>query len=325
MAVLSQVPNQPLYGGKKEDALIAFTFQKFLLERDPTWPLLLPMVKSAVRAMDVAQAFLAEKYGQKVERFFVTGASKRGWTTWLTGAVDPRVGAMAPMVIDVVNIPRQMRHQIDVWGAFSMSIGDYTELGLTDMVQSEVARPLISLVDPFSYRDRLTMPKLILLGTNDSYWPVDAAKHYFFDLPGDKHLHYVPNAGHGLDMSIIETLTGYFRKISRGEKQPRFDWHFECDGRKARLVVTAETKPHTVDFFTATAEKRDFRKAKWTPVRIAPDENGHYVGAVDVPSRGFAALYGALTYRTGAGEAYKLCTNAEVFPMRRPGKGNRKK
>ncbi|NMD36204.1 MAG: phenylacetic acid degradation protein, partial [Planctomycetes bacterium] len=42
VAVLGQVPNQPLFGDLREDALISFTFQKYLETRDPTWPCLLP-------------------------------------------------------------------------------------------------------------------------------------------------------------------------------------------------------------------------------------------------------------------------------------------
>ena len=30
------------------------------------------------------------------------------------------------------------------------------------------------MVDPYSYRERLTQSKLILLSTNDRYWPLDA-------------------------------------------------------------------------------------------------------------------------------------------------------
>src|SRR5699024_7628250 len=66
-AVITQVPNEPLYNGLKEDALIAFTFAQFLKTGDKTWPLLFPMVKSVIRGMDTIQAFLQQTFHQQIE------------------------------------------------------------------------------------------------------------------------------------------------------------------------------------------------------------------------------------------------------------------
>ena len=41
-----------ILGGMVEDEAISYTFAQFLKTGDPEWPLLLPMVKSAVRGMD---------------------------------------------------------------------------------------------------------------------------------------------------------------------------------------------------------------------------------------------------------------------------------
>ncbi len=82
---LPTVPNQPqvfLEEGisRSEDGIIAYTFDKFLETGDENYPLLLPMVKSAVATMNAAQAFAATQ-PFAIDDFIVTGASKRGWTT----------------------------------------------------------------------------------------------------------------------------------------------------------------------------------------------------------------------------------------------------
>lgn len=317
VAVLSQVPNQPLFGGKYEDEIIAHTFRKFLQTGDATWPLLLPMVKSAVRSMDAVQEFLAREKGQKVARYFVTGASKRGWTTWLTGASDDRVAAIAPMVIDMVNLPRQMRHQLEAWGDYSPSIADYTKLGIAQAVENPEAAELLSLVDPYRHLTYLTMPKFVILGTNDDYWPVDAAKHYFFDLPGERHLHYVPNAGHGLDLSVVETIVGYYQTLVAKSGRPAFDWKFTGAGKAPRLSVHCEAKPVSVSLWTATSDKRDFRKAKWTDTDMTETEGGVFEASIPVPEpgAGYVAVYAALAFKSPQGATYRLCTNTEVYPQ----------
>jgi len=54
--------------------------------------------------MDIVQTFLASKNIQTNGKFVATGASKRGWTSLLITAVDPRVVANIPIVYDLINI-----------------------------------------------------------------------------------------------------------------------------------------------------------------------------------------------------------------------------
>ena len=50
------------------------------------------MVKASLRAMDAVTEYVTNVHpelGCQLDYYSVAGASKRGWTTWLMGAVDP--------------------------------------------------------------------------------------------------------------------------------------------------------------------------------------------------------------------------------------------
>ncbi|MCC6737612.1 MAG: PhoPQ-activated pathogenicity-like protein PqaA type [Planctomycetia bacterium] len=313
IVIVGQVPNQPIFDGKTEDEIIAYTFQRYLETKDETWPALLPMTKSAMRAMDAAQAFLKERYNLSPAKFVVTGASKRGWTTWLTGAFDARVLAIAPMVIDTLNFPQQMALQVESFGEFSEQIKDYTELELPKHMQTDEGKRLVQLIDPYLYRDRLTMPKLLVLGTNDRYWPVDATKLYFPELKGEKYIHEVPNAGHGLGPGVVEAVTAFYLNVVDGKAQPTFDWKTEAAESGAIMRLAAKDAPSKVELWSAASASRDFRDSKWSAVELA-GKDGCWEARVDRDGAGWRAFHLRLTYRGPAEQDFALSTNVEVVP-----------
>ncbi|MBN2295272.1 MAG: PhoPQ-activated pathogenicity-related family protein [Pirellulales bacterium] len=324
VAELGMVPNQPLIfhnDGKKrtEDDLIGYTWDQFLKTGDPTWPARNPMVKSAVRAMDTITAVMnsAEGGKHKVDRFVVAGGSKRGWTTWLTGAVDDRVVGIIPIVIDVLNTNTSMRHHFAVYGFWAPSIGDYVSHKIMQRMDQQRIKELYSLVDPYFYRHRLTMPKLILNAAGDQFFLPDSSKFYWDDLRGENYLRYVPNGDHGLDdTDAVESIIAFYSLILAGKKPPAFQWSEDEDGT---LRVLTRDKPKEVRLWQAhNPEARDFRVEtlgrKYTSTVIRPDENGLYKTDLAKPDKGWTAYFLELTYDVGAPTPLKLTTNVKVIP-----------
>jgi PhoPQ-activated pathogenicity-related protein len=320
VAFLYGIPNQPLLGGKKEDDLIAETFGRCLKTGDETWPLLFPMVKSLVKAMDALQEFARKEWKAEVKSFVVTGGSKRGWTSWLTAAADPRVKAIAPLVIDTLNMQKQLPHQLASYGQYSAMIKDYTERGLVPMPKTPEARKLWSMVDPWAYRKKLTMPKMIINGTNDPYWTQDALNLYWDDLQGDRWVLYVPNAGHNLAQRLSAkqtslervsgTLAAFTRHQIEGTAMPRLSWKHEDAGGKYRLTVQGKPAPKAARLWSADAPTRDFRQAQWKE-HEAKVEQGKVTAEVSPPARGYRVFLVECEYDLD-GLRYYLSTQLRI-------------
>jgi PhoPQ-activated pathogenicity-related protein len=328
VSYLEQVPNQPLYftdetHSRSEDAIIAYSWDKFLNGGDANWPAQLPMVKSAVRAMDTVQDFCASPQRGEItiNDFVVSGASKRGWTTWLTAAVDSRAAAIVPMVIDLLNMERSFRHHHAAYGFWAPAVHDYEEMGIFGWFDTGEMDSLLEIVDPYEYSDRLTMPKYMVNSAGDDFFLPDSSWFYFDDLSGEKYLRYIPNTNHSLENSdALDSLVLFYQAILTAAPLPQFTWTLEDDG--SIRLQTVDT-PVQVNLWQATnPTARDFRLTTigdaWTSTELTNQEGGVYVGQVPQPPAGWTAFFVELIYNSGQLYPYKFTTGVSVVPAYLP-------
>ncbi|TWT85831.1 PhoPQ-activated pathogenicity-related protein [Posidoniimonas polymericola] len=323
VAELGMVPNQPLEigadgQGRYEDDLLARSWNKYLETRDPTWVAQLPMAKSAVRAMDAVQEILKQEQPElAIERFTVAGASKRGWTTWLTAAVDPRVVAIAPIVIDVLNVDESMRHHHAAYGEWSPALRDYESQGLAKLFLGDQGEPILKLVDPYEYRQRYTMPKCLINATGDEFFLPDSSRFYFDQLPGEKHLCYVPNAGHSLKGSnALDTLIAFHHSVVHQVERPSITWR---PGNGGQMTLVCSTEPTRVTLFQAdNPAARDFRKPvigdAFKPERLAVGADLQATADITTPAEGWRASFVQAEFDIGAATPWRVTTPVWVTP-----------
>jgi PhoPQ-activated pathogenicity-related protein len=331
---LHAVPNQPLSlmgesTQRSEDDLLAASWNRYLATGDATWIAQLPMAKAAVAAMTATQQAIAQQAKSEpaaswptIEHFVVSGASKRGWTSWLAAAVDRRVVGVAPIVIDLLNIRPSMQHHLASYGNWSKALADYERQGLADRLTDKSIEPLLGIVDPYVYRDRLTMPKCIINASQDEFFLPDSSQFYFDDLPGEKHLSYTPNTGHSLEGSnALDTLVAFHASIVHNLPRPRVAW--TGDNSDTERVMTASAKPTSVVLYRAeNRSARDFRlpvlgKA-FKATKLTPDDDGTYRATIDAPSNGFSASFVRFTFDIGAPRPFRISTPVWVTPDIKP-------
>lgn len=331
---LPTIPNQSLtftddpLNPRSEDGIISYTFDKFIDEYpnlgDNTWPLLLPMVKAAVRAMDTTQTVLSNELDYEINDFVVTGGSKRGWTTWLTSAVDDRVKAIMPAVADLLNFGQQLEHHRHAYegvteymiGGFSLAIGDYVAFDLPDRFQSEAGQALLEIVDPYLYRDRISIPKYLILSPGDEFFVLDSSQYYYDDLIGDKYIRFVPNTSHGLNDDAIAGAAQFFRAVVEEQELPELSWTFEDAGNT--IVAQTTDNPVSVKLWQATnPESRDFRYGggigiPWTSSTLVDQGGGTYIANVATPETGARAFFIEMTFDSGGGSPFVFTTQVSV-------------
>ena len=296
VAELKAIPNQPLKFSDEsfdrwEDAIIAYTWNKFFLTGETRWPARMAMTKSAIAAMDTIQVVFKRN---NVNSFVVTGASKRGWTTWTAAATDNRVIAIIPLVIDMLNIKPSFEHHWQAYGFWAPAIQDYVDMNTMDWWGSPEAEALFKLVDPYSYKDRYQFPKYIINAAGDEFFIPTSSQFYYDQLPGEKHIRYVPNVGHNLNGSyILEAIASFYISILNSSPRPEYSWNFLKNGQ---IEFTSDNQPSEVKLWWAdNPSSRDFRLdvigKSWKSKSIKINAEGKYISSIDKPEEGWRAYF----------------------------------
>jgi PhoPQ-activated pathogenicity-related protein len=334
VAQLEDVPNQPMVFADRpgealvEDAIIAHQQVKFARTRDPEQLVRLPMVKSGVAAMTAIQEYLATEAGGKltVNGFVVSGGSKRGWTTWLVGALDARVEAIIPIVINVLDPDATTRHHWRAMGYFSPALKDYVDHGLVpDMIGQPGLEAVRRIEDPLSYRrwPSMKMPKFVINAVGDEFFPPDATRFSYHLLPETKRLRMLPNSRHSTEgTDIFDGMIAFYDAILNDRPLPSYSWKVRKDG--AIVVRSAET-PLEVNLWQGTNPRaRDFRVdtigEAFSSTPLISRSDGAWVGKPARPAEGFTAYFVELVYPSETRYPFKftteVCVTPDVLPFR---------
>ncbi len=320
------IPFQPLTFAEdraarnlSEDALIAYGWRQFLeggaKTDDIEWLARVPMTRAAMRAMDTATAVVMNRHGTDLKRYVVSGASKRGWTTWATGIFDARVVAMVPAVIDVLNLQASFTHHWRAYGEWSPAISDYEEQGIMDWKDTGAFAALAALVDPYAYLDHVEIPVYVVNASSDEFFLPDSWQFYWDAMPTASRLRYVPNTGHSMaGTDAIDGLISFYAHVVQGRTPPQLDWEMEENGIHIRLPDTSGVK--AVRLWSATNEVRDFRHyvvgEAWESTDL-PVPVTETMIPIEAPEDGYAAYFVEVVFGTDAG-TLPLTSGIKVVP-----------
>jgi PhoPQ-activated pathogenicity-related protein len=347
-AVVFQVPNQPIIfendgTPRTEDDLIAWTWKRFYDEQhvgidNPEVLARMPMCKASVKAMDAMQQLVKEKRNVDIEQFMIAGESKRGWTTWLTAAVDSRVIACAPVVLSCVNMFPNFHHYWRNLGGWSFAMGDYWIKGIMGLIDEPEMLEMAKIIDPYYYREYLTMPKMMISGASDEFFMPDDYDYFLSDLLGPKHIWILENSGHGLANGPLgneywKMLETFYLTVLEDFPRPAMDWTKQYTETGGSIILLSQEQPLTISAWSAPSivpNRRDWRTTyldgirpissniTWVESPVQNLGNGYYRAEFNNPETGYFAFFIKVTYMGPGGRTLFFSTDTAVLPNNFP-------
>jgi PhoPQ-activated pathogenicity-related protein len=205
------------------------------------------------------------------------------------------VRGIIPVSFDMLNIEQQIARDWAAYGgSYAPALADYTAPNLfCEAKATPAGKRLFAIIDPYAYRERLAMPKLIINSAGDQYFVPDASQLYYRQLSGDNRLRYTFNTDHSQAPIVKDLLlraVAWFNDVKRSRSPPRYDWEV----RNGRITVTTTGSVKSVWLWQATdaqqADTRDFRLQTlgpaWTRQPLQAIGKGRYEAPLTVPAPG---------------------------------------
>ncbi|KAI3379158.1 hypothetical protein SNEBB_001483 [Seison nebaliae] len=246
-----------------EDEILGYCWRKFLETRDTNVLGRLPMVKSLVNTMTALQEFARDHLRYNICNYIPTGQSKRGWTSMLAAAVDPRITHIIPIVYNMIDMKNVMTTMYKSIGGVVNGLAEYKMENVTGYAMD---KELATIIDPFYYNEKYKDKSILFVtASNDRFFFPDNEPIFWNDLNGNKFLSRIPNCDHfieGHKLRLWDVIGAFVSRISQ-KNLPSISWEMKRNGSEECLEVIAnDESPIMVEAFLAHSHSnkaRDFR------------------------------------------------------------------
>ncbi|XP_042308521.1 autocrine proliferation repressor protein A-like [Sceloporus undulatus] len=345
-ALLRQIPNQPntfhkipIQECKKRsaDGGLSCSWWKFLNDKtaQPHTLLQFPMVKATVRAMDTITAFLLKESNRKmnVAKFTLAGISKRGWSSWLTAAVDNRVVSFFPFLADLLNMSENLHHQYRSYCGWTFLLKPLRNTNITQQLDEPRFKEMASHIDPLEYNGRYSkQAKYISVAAGDEIFQPDDSHYYFSELTGEKLFRIIPNIGHthtlflGQRVTLLDSLKAFYVSTMQNLRRPQVSWNrMETNSSGIIHLFTDQEPSSTKCYFANTfgSKRRDFRlvvgpgipnPVLWCQCRVEKVMPGVYKAEVDKPSKGWRGFFIEVTFPGPGDNTFVFTSELHIIP-----------
>lgn len=258
----------------------------------------------------------------------------------MTAAVDKRVFAMAPIVMDILNMQKNLHHHYRSLGGWTFAFDDYYTLDIMSRLDSAEFQKMTNIIDPLVYKDRYKeIPKLVISSTGDEFFLLDDSHFYFEQLKENTYLRILPNAEHscvGHIISLMFTLRAFFLNTVSNLPIPKLEWIRSSTIFGGQITLKTNIPPTSVTAYYARTldnKRKDFRlfvarsqnstDSRFNPVfwykkEVSKLGNNTFKAEFENPPYGWLAFFIQVSFKGIKDAVLELTTETLVIPETYP-------
>ena len=265
--------------------------------------------KTIIKAMDAILEITHENYNNTIDDFVITGCEGAALPVWYAASLgDKRVRAIVPMGLCMINMQKQIPNAKNNLESINSKLNVFVKDG-----------DKLADYDPYNFIEKVTCPKLIMLGSNGDMLGADSPKYYFKDLKGtENYLYYDINEDDDIWFTqnstkyarvnsyanIITTIRAFFYKVTKDQdyESVSFDWTNSGDTYTLNINCPVD-KVVAAYYYEADSPNSDFTTTRWNK-KTLEKVGGVYSLTTEKPSHGSRCAFVELQFTSPVGGNY---------------------
>ena len=171
-----------------------------------------------------------------------------------------------PIVLDALNLVAFAHRQFQFYGAWTFALTDYYHCNFTTDLDTPQVALMQTIIDPFFYRSRLTMPKLAINAGGDEFQMPDDHRYWAHEMPTEMNLLMVKNAEHSVATGLVEVLqsaSAFVSALVANYPRPTYNWTIDDSTGMITMMTNVVPKAVTLAYSFSgegvSEGRRDFR------------------------------------------------------------------